>query len=191
MKKRVCVAITGGIGSGKSYVCRLLHNRGIKVYDCDAAAKRLMRSDGALCRELRKLVGDEVYQGTELQKGVLAKFILGSEANKQAVNDVVHPAVAQDFIDSDCDWLESAILFDSGFYRRVDFDYVVCVSAPLEERVDRIMRRDGLSRHESLEWIQRQMPQEEVIRRSDFNIVNDGRQDLEIQIEQIIHKIYQ
>ncbi|WP_158267335.1 dephospho-CoA kinase [Prevotella sp. oral taxon 376] len=191
MKKQVCVAITGGIGSGKSYVCQLLRKRGIKVYDCDAAAKRLMHSDEALCQELRKLVGNEVFQGPELQKRVLAKFILASEANKQSVNDVVHPAVARDFIRSDCDWLESAIFFESGFYKRVNFDYVVCVSAPIEERVGRIMRRDGLSRRESLEWIRRQMPQEEVIRRSDFNIVNDGRQDLEIQIEQIIHKIYQ
>lgn len=191
MKKRVCVAVTGGIGSGKSYVCQLLHKSGIKVYDCDAAAKRLMRSDKALLRALRHLVGDEVYQGEVLQKGILAKFILASEANKQAVNEVVHPAVARDFIRSDYDWLESAILFESGFYRRVNPDYVVCVSAPLEERIARIMRRDGLSRRESVEWIQRQMPQEEIIRRSDFNIVNDGRHDLENQIEQIIHKIYQ
>ena len=191
MRKRVCVAITGGIGSGKSYVCHLLQKYGIRVYDSDAAAKRLLHSDAALRQELRNLVGDEVYQGVDLQKKVLAKFILASDANKQAVNEVVHPAVANDFIRSGCDWLESAILFESGFHKRVDFDCVVCVSAPLEDRISRIMQRDSLSRDDSQEWIRRQMPQEEIIRLSDFTIVNDGRKNLEEQIAQIIHKIYQ
>ena len=191
MRKRVCVAITGGIGSGKSYVCHLLQKHGIEVYDCDAAAKRLLHSDAALRQELLNLVGDEVYQGADLQKKVLAKFILASDANKQAVNEVVHPAVANDFIKSGCDWLESAILFESGFHKRVDFDCVVCISAPLEDRIARIMQRDSLSRDDSQEWIRRQMPQEEIIRLSDFTIVNDGRKNLEEQIEQIIHKIYQ
>lgn len=191
MGNRVCVAITGGIGSGKSYVCHLLQKYGIGVYDCDAAAKRLLHSDATLRQELLNLVGDEVYQGTNLQKKVLAKFILASDANKQAVNEVVHPAVANDFIRSGCDWLESAILFESGFHKRVDFDCVVCVSAPLEDRISRIMQRDRLSRDDSQEWIRRQMPQEEIIRLSDFTIVNDGRKNLEEQIEQIIHKIYQ
>ena len=159
MGNRVCVAITGGIGSGKSYVCHLLQKYGIGVYDCDAAAKRLLHSDAALRQELLNLVGDEVYQGTNLQKKVLAKFILASDANKQAVNEVVHPAVANDFIRSGCDWLESAILFESGFHKRVDFDCVVCVSAPLEDRIARIMQRDRLSRDDSQEWIRRQMPQ--------------------------------
>ena len=191
MGNRVCVAITGGIGSGKSYVCHLLQKYGIGVYDCDAAAKRLLHSDAALRQELLNLVGDEVYQGTNLQKKVLAKFILASDANKQAVNEVVHPAVANDFIRSGCDWLESAILFESGFHKRVDFDCVFCVSAPLEDRIARIMQRDSLSRDDSQEWIRRQMPQEEIIRLSDFTIVNDGRKNLGEQIEQIIHKIYQ
>lgn len=68
------IAITGGIGSGKSFVCRLLAQRGIQVYDCDAAAKRLMRTDAVLQRQLRELVGDDVYQGHDLQKRVLASF---------------------------------------------------------------------------------------------------------------------
>ena len=191
MGNRVCVAITGGIGSGKSYVCHLLQKHGIEVYDCDAAAKRLLHSDAALRQELQNLVGAEVYQGADLQKKVLAKFILASDANKQAVNEVVHPAVANDFNKSGCDWLESAILFESGFHKRVDFDYVVCISAPLEDRIARIMQRDSLSRDDSQEWVRRQMPQEEIIRLSDFTIVNDGRKNLEEQIEQIIHKIYQ
>lgn len=186
---RPLIAITGGIGSGKSYVCQLLEKRGIKVYDCDAAAKRLMRTSATLRQQLRQLVGPQVYRGCILQKRVLAEFLLASEANKQAVNEIVHPAVALDFIESDYQWLESAILFDSGFHRRVPFSFVVCVSAPEAVRVQRIMARDGISEAKALEWIHRQMPQEQVEKQSDFVIVNDGVVPLEPQVDHLIHQL--
>lgn len=104
------IAVTGGIGSGKSYFCRLLADYGISVYDCDAGAKRLMAQSAELQEGLRRLVGDGVYINKVLQKNVLAKFLLASEANKLAVDEVVHPAVAADFLSSGLDWLESAIL---------------------------------------------------------------------------------
>lgn len=77
------VAITGGIGCGKSYVCKEISRHGIEVYDCDAGAKRLMRSDADLKQALVRLVGEDMYdaQGI-LQKKVLASFLLESEANK-------------------------------------------------------------------------------------------------------------
>jgi dephospho-CoA kinase len=186
---RQLIAITGGIGSGKSYVCQLLEKHGIKVYDCDAAAKRLMRTSATLRQQLRQLVGPLVYRGCILQKRVLAEFLLASEANKQAVNEIVHPAVALDFIESDYQWLESAILFDSGFHRRVPFSFVVCVSAPEDVRVQRIMARDGISEAKALEWIHRQMPQEQVEAQSDFVIVNDGVAPLEPQVDHLIHQL--
>ena len=186
---RPLIAITGGIGSGKSYVCQLLEKHGIKVYDCDAAAKRLMRTSATLRQQLRQLVGPQVYRGCILQKRVLAEFLLASEANKQAVNEIVHPAVALDFIESDYQWLESAILFDSGFHRRVPFSFVVCVSAPEAVRVQRIMARDGISEAKALEWIHRQMPQEQVEAQSDFVIVNDGVVQLEPQVDHLIHQL--
>lgn len=183
------VAITGGIGSGKSYVCRLLAKRGIRVYDCDVAAKRLMREDVQLQQALSELVGSAVYSDGILQKAVLAKFLLASEHNKQAVNNIVHPAVAQDFMTSGYAWLESAILFESQFNERVPFDFIVCVSAPLEVRIRRIMSRDDISREEALDWINRQMTQETVAERSDYVIENDGRKDLEQQIEALLKQI--
>lgn len=183
------IAITGGIGSGKSYVCHRLERLDIHVYDCDTAAKRLMRDSDELREALRQLVGDEVYVGNVLQKPVMARFLLKSEANKQAVNDVVHPAVARDFEESGYTWLESAILFDSGFDMRTRFDYIICVTAPLEVRIRRVMKRDGISRQQALEWIQRQLPQDEVRARSDFEIVNDGKANIEKQIETIIKQI--
>lgn len=186
---RQLIAITGGIGSGKSYVCQLLEKHGIKVYDCDAAAKRLMRTSATLRQQLRQLVGPQVYRGCILQKRVLAEFLLASEANKQAVNEIVHPAVARDFIESDYQWLESAILFDSGFHRRVPFSFVVCVSAPKDVRVQRIMARDGISEAKALEWIHLQMPQEQVEGLSNFVIQNDGVAPLEPQVDKLIHQL--
>ena len=186
---RQLIAITGGIGSGKSYVCQLLEKHGIKVYDCDAAAKRLMRTSATLRQQLRQLVGPQVYRGCILQKRVLAEFLLASEANKQAVNEIVHPAVARDFIESDYQWLESAILFDSGFHRRVPFSFVVCVSAPEAVRVQRIMARDGISEAKALEWIHRQMPQGQVEGLSNFVIQNDGVAPLEPQVDHLIHQL--
>lgn len=183
------IAITGGIGSGKSYLCRVLADYGIRVYDCDDAAKRLYYTDLQLQHDLRELVGDRVYDGNVLQKRVLAEFLLRSEANKQAVNDAVHPAVARDFMQSGLEWLESAILFDSGFDKRVAFDYKVCVAAPLETRLERVMLRDSISRDKAMEWIGSQLPQDEVARRCDFVIVNDGQQDIYPQVEKMLTQI--
>ena len=184
------IAITGGIGSGKSYVCRILEKHGIRVYDCDAGAKRLMRQDADLQAGLKKLVSEEVYSADGiLQKPVLAQFILAGEANKQAVNDVVHPAVARDFENSDCSWLESAILFDSGFNRRTHFDFVVCVTAPIPVRIERIMQRDHISQQKAQQWIDAVMPQEELIARSDFEIVNDGVRNVEEQVVNLLNHL--
>lgn len=184
------VALTGGIGSGKSYVCQLLSQHGIVVYDCDEAAKRLMREDSQLRQQLIQLVGRDVYEGTKLQKSVLAQFLLASEANKQAVNDIVHPAVATDFLQSSLQWVESAILFDAHFDRRIKPDMVICVTAPLEIRVERIMRRDGISHEKATAWINSQMPQEEMVRLSDMELVNDGKANLPQQIEKILEQLH-
>lgn len=181
------IAITGGIGTGKSYVCRLLAERGIEVYDSDAAAKRLMRTSVELQQELSRLIGKEVCtEDGQLQKSVIAEYLLASEANKLALNDVVHPAVARDYLASGKEWLESAILLESGFDKRVSFDKVVCVVAPRDVRIQRIMSRDHITADKAAEWIDVQMPQEEIERRSDFVIINDGKSDLSQQIDQVL-----
>lgn len=180
------IAITGGIGSGKSYVCRQLEERGIRVYDCDFAAKRLMRESKDLQVRLSAVVGEEVFPDGKLDKALLSIFIVANEANAQKVNAVVHPAVADDFMSSGMEWFESAILFESNFVSRVHIDYIICVVAPLEERISRIMRRDGISREKALDWINRQMSQEEKAERADFCIVNDGKNDLDAQIERLL-----
>ena len=169
--------ITGGIGSGKSYVCKLLAQRGIEVYDCDAAAKRLIRTSPRLRQQLKALIGS-------LDKAAISRFLLANEENQQAVNAIVHPAVFQDFEESGMLWMESAILFESGADKLVD--RVVVVTAPEEIRIGRVMQRDGITREKALQWIARQWPQEQVIARADFEIVNDGQADLNSQIEKLL-----
>jgi dephospho-CoA kinase len=182
------IGITGGIGSGKSYVCQRLIARGYEVYDCDNAAKRLMRTSPEIRQQLTALIGPDTYLKESgefvLNKAAVAKFLLGSESNAQAVDAIVHPAVFRDFEASGMKWMESAILFESGACRLVD--KTIVVTAPEEVRIQRVMARDNISREKVLEWMARQLPQEEVRSRADFEIVNDGEADIEKQLNKIL-----
>ena len=178
------IGITGGIGSGKSYVCQRLKAHGIDVYDCDAAAKRLIRTSTTIRQQLTALIGPEVYIGDQLDKAVVAHFLLESEANAKAIDQIVHPAVFRDFAESGMEWMESAILYESGINQLVD--RVIVVTAPEEIRIQRVMQRDGISREKTLQWIQRQWPQEEVRQRADYEIINDGKADIDEQIARLL-----
>lgn len=183
------IAITGGIGSGKSFVCRLLNQRGIEIYDCDAAAKRLMRDSIGLRRQLTALIGVEAYTAEGLlNKPAVAQFLLQSEANAKAVDSIVHPAVAEDFRQSGMLWMECAILYESGFDRLVD--RVIAVTAPEDMRIQRIMQRDGITADKAREWLSRQWPQEKVRLLANYEIINDGSTDLEMQIDETLKSIY-
>ena len=181
------IGITGGIGSGKSYICHRLKTRGIEVYDCDSAAKRLIRTSDSIRRQLTQLIGEDTYIGDSLNKVAVARFLLASESNAQAIDHIVHPAVFQDFMDSGMQWMESAILYESGINKLVD--RVIVVTAPLEIRIQRVMQRDGITRENVEQWMQRQWSQEEVRKRADYEIVNDGIADIDAQIDIILEKI--
>lgn len=179
------IGITGGIGSGKSYVCNLLQQQGYAVYDCDSAAKRLINTSPEIRQELTKLIGPNTYlDDGRLNKGAVAEFLLASEDNAHAIDHIVHPAVFDDFVKSGMEWMESAIIFESGIYRLVD--RVIVVTAPEEVRIQRVMQRDGISREKVKEWMGRQLPQEVVRLLANFEIVNDGQTDLNKQLNNII-----
>ena len=181
------IGITGGIGSGKSYVSRLLEARGYAVYDCDSAAKRLIASSPYIRRRLTALIGPHTYLADgRSTKAHVAQFLLASEENADAIDRIVHPAVFSDFRKSGLDWMESAIIYESGIYRLVD--RVIVVTAPEELRIQRVIARDKISREKVLEWMGRQWPQEEVRQRADFEIVNDGHADIEQQLNNIIEQ---
>lgn len=182
------VALTGGIGSGKTFVCRRIKALlGVDVYDCDEAAKRLMRTDENIIRRLTEIIGPHTYVDGQLNKAAVAQFLLLSEENTTLINNVVHPAVAEDFLTSGLRWMECAILYESGFDRWVD--RVICVTAPIETRIRRIMARDGLDSTKAQEWIAKQMPQEIVRVRADFEIINDGLHDIDTQIVSIMNRL--
>ena len=184
------IGIAGGIGSGKSYVCQRIRQQGFEVYDCDDAAKRLIRTSPEIRQQLTSLIGPEVYTDVEgkpvLNKAVVAKFLLASESNAQAIDRIVHPAVFKDFVESGLQWMESALMFESGIYKLVD--KVIAVVAPQEVRIRRVMERDHISREKVLEWMNRQMDQEEIIQRADYVIINDGETDIDQQLKNIIRK---
>ena len=181
------IGITGGIGSGKSYICQRLKTRGIEVYDCDSAAKRLIRTSDSIRRQLTQLIGEDTYIGDSLNKVAVARFLLASESNAQAIDHIVHPAVFQDFMDSGMQWMESAILYESGINKLVD--RVIVVTAPLEIRIQRVMQRDGITRENVEQWMQRQWSQEEIRKQADYEIVNDGIADIDAQIDIILERI--
>lgn len=180
------IGITGGIGSGKSFVCKRLKKQGIEVYDCDAAAKRLIRTSPIIYKELTELIGPDTYVNGKLNKAAVAQFLLQSEENTKAIDTIVHPAVFHDFENSGMQWMESAILYESGIYRLVD--KVIVVTAPEELRIQRVMNRDHITREKVLQWMQRQWSQEEVKSHADYEIVNDGKADIDQQIEDFLHR---
>lgn len=171
------IGITGGIGSGKSYICDKFRKEGYPVYDCDKEAKRLMVEDKFIISQIKKLVGYEAYlpDGT-LNIQLLAKYLFQSSENQARLNLIVHPAVKSDFEKwvslqtSEKVFMESAILFESGFRDVVDL--VGFVSAPLETRIQRIMKRDHATREHAIQWISKQMPDEEKRKLADFVIEN-------------------
>ncbi len=186
--------ITGGIGSGKSYVCNKLKKCGFKIYDCDQHAKRLMLESQTIRDGLIALIGNDAYfDDGHLNKAAVAEFLLRDKKNNQAINAIVHPIVAQDFLLSGMSWMESAIYFESHFGKRFTFErrpIVICVTAPLEVRILRIMKRDCISHIKAEEWITRQMSQEEKCSLSDFIIDNNGDETfLQQQIEKLMMDI--
>ena len=174
------IGLAGGIGSGKSYVARLLARHGISVYDCDNAAKRLMRSE-EIQQQLEQLIG------CKPDKQALTRFLLASDDNAKAINAIVHPAVFRDFEESGFLWLESGIMFESGANHYVD--RVVVVTAPEEIRIQRIMQRDNISREQAHEWMQRQWPQERVQQMANYEIINDGLADVDQQITHLLGQL--
>lgn len=187
----ISIAIIGGIGSGKTYVSTLLQQRGIPIYNADIEAKRLMASDSDIRKDLIALLGDEVYQGGELNKPFLAGYLFSSPEHVQQINAIVHPRVKADFYR----WvkarenfafvgIESAILFEAGFQDCVD--YVVMVYAPEALRLERAMKRDAASEQQIRDRMAAQMDEEQKRNKSYFVILNDGSSSLDTQLAELL-----
>ena len=190
------IGITGGIGSGKSVVSKILSLLDIPIYLSDDEAKRLTATDEAIRRELTDLLGDELYQGGMLNKQMLANFLFASAENAEKINAIIHPQVKQDFrrwctchSASQFVAMESAILFESGFDSEVDV--VVMVYAPQEVRIQRAMMRDAASRTQIEQRIQHQMDDEVKCSKAHCVLINDDKTALIPQVLQLLVSLSQ
>lgn len=179
--------ITGGIGAGKSFVCNIIREQGIEIYDCDKGARRLINSSKVIHDRLVSLIGEETYKDGRYNTSVVTKFLLASDYNKKAINSIVHPAVIDDFYASGMKWMECAIIYEADLDQYVD--KVVAVIAPREVRIERIMKRDGITYDKASQWVDGQESQDLVAQRADYVIINDGKKDLHEQINTIINKL--
>lgn len=187
------IGVTGGIGSGKSYVCRLLAQHWqMPVYDCDHEAKRLMNTSQTLCRQLKELIGEHAYDADgHIDKTVMSRYLFSDAAHVRAINAIVHPAVKSDFEA----WaarhegdvvMESAILVEAGLRDAVDL--LIVIDAPLTLRLQRAMLRDGATEEQIRARIRHQMSPAALREQADYIVVNDGR-SLMKQLTNIIHSI--
>jgi dephospho-CoA kinase len=192
----VKTGITGGIGSGKTTVCRIFEALGIPVYYADAGARQLMNTDPELRSSLKQLFGNDIYnRDGEIARSKLADIIFRDKSALEKVNSLVHPAVARDFIQwserqtSPYVLEEAAIIFESGIAAR--FDKVILVTAPEELRVERVSERDRVEPESVLLRIKNQWPEEKKIELADYIIYNDNSQLLIPQVRHIHEQLLQ
>lgn len=173
------LAITGGIGCGKSVVSHILEVMGVPVYDCDRRAKEIMVSDASIIKGLKRMFGESCYNSDgSLDKAYLASRIFTDDNNIERVNALVHPAVKKDFdnwaASKDCPVVavETAVLYESGMIDHVD--KVLVVWAGAETAISRTMKRSGMSRNQVVSRMQKQLSSDELLLLTDYSIYNDG-----------------
>lgn len=187
------VGLTGGIGSGKTTVAKQFQALGIPVYIADDEAKKLMNRSKIIKRKLIALFGDEAYKDNTLNRPFLADKIFNNAENLEKMNAVVHPKVASHFKN----WVkkqttpyvlkESAILFENGAYK--DCDLIITVTAPLELRKKRLLKRDNTTLEKIQAIINNQWSDESKISKSHFVITNKDLEETKQQVQLTHNKI--
>ncbi len=187
------VGITGGIGSGKTTACKLFEKLGVPVYYADQRAKELMIFDKQLKQQIIAAFGVDAYlENGDLNREYLAKVVFSNEQKLIELNDMVHPVVAADSVS----WnevlasknfpytiKEAALLVESGSYKHLD--KLIVVTAPVNERVKRVMLRDEASEAQVLARVNAQLPDEEKLKLADFVIQNTDLIALANQVQEI------
>jgi dephospho-CoA kinase len=188
--KQFKIGITGGIGTGKSTVSKILIALGYPVYFSDDRAKWLMENNQQLVADLTRLIGDETYIAGKLNRSFIAEKLFSNSQLKEKINELVHPVVRHDFNDwADSQqapllFQESALLVETGAYQL--FDALIVVTAPLEQRIKRIQKRDGISINEINLRLTNQLAESEKIAVADYVISNDDHQPIVFQTQKIV-----
>lgn len=190
------IGLTGGIGSGKTTVAKILEGMGYKIYYADLRARTLLQENAAVVNQVKAAFGNETYRADgSPDRARIASIVFSDEEKLKMLNSIVHPAVAKDFeewqqalltsnYDKPFALKEAAILFESGSYKTTDG--VIVVSAPEEVRVQRVVERDKVTAQQVKDRMAAQMSEEERISRADFVIHNDGQQMLIPQVLEAI-----
>ena len=193
-KKILKIGITGGIGSGKSTVCKIFEHLGIEIYNSDAAASHLMNTHTVIIDELTKKYGNNIYLPTGfLNKTMLAGIIFNNKQELNFVNQLTHPIVKEDFenrvLNTTSPYLikEAAILFESGAYKQVD--KIITVFADKELRIKRVITRTGMKRKEVISRMNKQLDENEKASRSDYVIYNNDKNMLTNQVLKL-HQLF-
>ena len=187
------IGLTGGIGSGKTSVAKMFFELGVPIYVSDIEAKKLMVTDVNLVDKIKKLLGEEAYNGNELNRTYISSKVFKNKEVLGALNKLVHPAVATDFdkwkSEQKSPYVikESAILFESGSYKNCD--WIITVTAPLEERISRVMLRDKVTKKQVLHRVMNQSTDDDKIDRSDFIINNVTFESAKEQVAKIHNQI--
>jgi len=175
------IGVTGGIGSGKTTVCRVFNVLGVPVFSADAEARDVMDIDTGIMLRINTIAGKNLYENGSLDRTELARLIFNNERLLEKVNALVHPIVFSRFREwekkQDAPYvvMEAAILFESGAYKIVD--RILTVVAPMEERVNRVIHRSNLTREQVMERMRNQMDDNQRIERSDY-VINNSENDM-------------
>lgn len=187
------LGITGGIGSGKTSVCRVFNVLGIPAFSTDEVARKIMDSDPEIIEKIKNIAGNNIYSSEGLDRTELARLIFNDINLLNKINGVVHPVVFEHFLlwekstSAPYVIMEAAILFESGASELVD--RILTVVAPVEERIERILRRNSLSREQVVDRIKNQMSDEEKIKLSDYVISNSDNEMIIPSVLKIHHNI--
>lgn len=188
------IGITGGIGSGKTIVCEIFKLLGVPVFQADFVAGKLINSDAVIRSELISRYGNDIYQtDRKVNREKLAGIIFNDDAELEKVNKIIHPFVRNEFMNwvkyQEAEYVihEAAILFESGFYKMMDA--AILVTAPEEMRIERVIKRNGLTRENVVSRIAKQWPDSEKRKFATFELINDNKSLLIPQIIEIDNKI--
>ena len=171
------VGVTGGIGSGKSVVCRIFQNIDISIYEADTEARRIISEDPDIRTELVERFGNKVFVDGTLDRKYLASRIFSDSEARLFVNGLVHPRIREDFkrwiTDQPGPYVveDAALLFESGAYKEMDFN--ILVAAREEIRIGRIIKRDGIQRGDVLSRLASQIDPDEAAKLADLILQND------------------
>lgn len=188
------IGITGGIGSGKSLISKVLEHLGYKVYYADNAAKRILFSNPLVNEKIKDRWGSEVLSDGLIVKEKIAKIVFNNQYELDWLNSLIHPLVKVDFElwvkDQSIEQIlfkEAAILFESGAYKEVDL--VINVEAPEFLRIERVMKRDNVSESDVKARLTKQWNNKQRKEKSHFTIINDEKSLILPQLEYILTQI--